>query len=374
MAEVLGALNLLNKALPTGLDGTRLAEWALRDGITYGELANELALALADANQELIAKWGWLFSLTEEIWMEYENGGSVTAMTEITDMDRPEPIHGTTLGHMIDLRAYGEAIGGSRRFFRDVRSAKIRAAISTIVRRGVWRFEQKLLTRWFTNTENAIGSAGYDVPFVRGTAGNVDFAPPAYEGEAFETSHDHYIGVDDDSKGYADVLNEMAEHLQEHGHTAPYTAVVARADVSSYYALTDWVEMVDPVVSNIDRGGATSGAQFFASAEREMGRIGYFQSEWGLVDVRATSRVPTLYAGMCKSYGQLAANNPLAVRVHPDQGFGFFVVPETTPDDDTPVKQLDVEFEFGVSVGQDRTNGAAAYLISGGAWVNPTIS
>jgi hypothetical protein len=30
--------------------------------------------------------------------------------------------------------------------------------------------------------------------------------------------------------------------------------------------------------------------------------------------------------------------------------------------------------EYGISVGMDRTNGAAALLVAGGAWTNPTIS
>lgn len=373
MAEILGPLVLLDKALPTGVDGTRLAEWALRDGITYAELANQLALALGDANQQLIARWGWLFFLTEELMMEYENGGAVTEMPEITDIDRPQATHGTTIGHMIDLRAYGDAIGGSRRYFRDIRSAKLRAAISTIVRRGIWRFEKRLLTRLLTNTENAIGSAGYDVPFVRGTGGNVDFAPPAYEGEAFTTAHDHYVAIEDENDRGV-LLNTLAETLQEHGHEAPYRAVVARADIANYAALTKFVELVGITGVIIDRGAESSGNQMFRAGNWEMGHFGDFQSDYGPVELYATARIPTLYAGMCKSYGQLDARNPLAVRVHPSQGFGFYVVPETTIDDDTPIKQLDVEFEFGVGVGNDRTNGAAGYIVNGATWANPTIS
>ena len=171
---------------------------------------------------------GLAFLLTEELAMEYENGGAVTVMTELTDQDRAQPLKGTTLGHMIDLRAYGEAIGGTRRYMRDVRSAKIRAAISNIVRRGRWRFENLLINRIFSITENAIGSAGYDVPFVRGTGGSVDYAPPGWDGEAFTTSHNHYLGTDSDSKTAADALNDMAETLQEHGHVPPYTAMVSR--------------------------------------------------------------------------------------------------------------------------------------------------
>lgn len=374
MPEILGPQTLLNLALPTGWDGTRIAQWTTRDGITYGELANQLALALGGFNQTMINDWGWLFGLTEELAIEYEQGGDVTEAPDITDVDKPEAIQGGTIGHMLNLRVYGQGIGGTKRYFRDSRSAKINAAIAVLVRRLRWRFEKRVLTRWFTNTENAIGSAGYDVPFVRGTGGNVDYAPPAFDGEAFTTSHDHYIGLDSGAKGFDEVFNELAETLQEHGYVPPFTAMTSRADVATIMALTKFVEVVDPIVQVIDRGGETTGNQLYTAGQRMFGHLGYYQGEYGLVEVRFTNRVPTGYAGMVKSMGNLAADNPLAVRVHPDVGFGAYVVPETVPDDDYPVKQLDVEMEYGVGVGQYRAGGAAAYLVAGGVWANPTIS
>jgi hypothetical protein len=374
MAEVIGPQTVLNMALPTGVDGTRIAQWKLRDGITYGELVNQVALALGDFNADLSRKWGWCFGLTEEPFMEYPDGGAVTAAPDITDLDKPDSIQGTTLGHMLDLRVYGRGIGGTRRYFRDARSARIRAAISALVNQLRWRFEQKLLTRWLTNTENAIGSAGYDVPFVRGTGGSVDFAPPAIEGEAFTTSHDHYLGVNSASLGFDDLLNTLAETVQEHGHADPFRAVVSRADIASYAVLTKFVEIVDPRIVMIDQGGATSGATRFARGGRDFNHFGDFQSDYGLIELWATSRLTTGYAGLTKPYGTLDERNGLAVRVHPDSGFGAYVVPETVPDDDYPIKQLNVEMEYGVSVGMDRTNGAAGLLVSGGAWANPTIS
>jgi hypothetical protein len=124
----------------------------------------------------------------------------------------------------------------------------------------------------------------------------------------------------------------------------------------------------------IDRGGSSSGPQFFSRGTREMGHFGDFQSEWGLIQLHHSARVPTDYAAVVKSYGSNDTRNPLAVRVHPSEGFGFFVVPETTPDDDTPIKQLDVEFEFGVGVGMDRAAAAIGRLHTDGTWVNPTIT
>jgi len=375
MAEIVGVQTILSKALPTGVDGTRIAQWQLRSGKTYQQWVTEAAQAVAGFNAELANRWGWLFSITEDQMMEYANGGSVTEAPEISDTDRVDAVHGDTIGHMIDLIAYGRGIGGSKRWFRDAREAQFDAQLRNLINQFRWRWEKKLLNRWFTNTENSVGTSGYDVPFVRGTGGNVDFAPPAYGGEAFTTSHNHYLGVDSDSYGYDGVLNQLAETLQEHGHEPPYISLVSRANIGSYFALADFVEALGntPIVI-VDQAGLTSTNRFFSRDVREFGVIGGFNSEYGYVELRATNRVPTGYAGMVKSYGNLDARNPLAVRVHPDVGFGAYIVPETTPDVTYPLKQIDVEFEFGVSVGMDRTVGAAAYLSSDGTWTNPTIS
>lgn len=375
MATVLGPLTLQNKALPAGVDGTRVAQWAMRDGVTYGELVNRVALALGAANEALIAKWGWLINITDEIMMEYPQGGAVAPMTELTDMDKHPVIHGQTIGHMLPLKYFGEAIGGTWRYFRDVRSVQISAAITEIVNRGIWRFEQTLLTRATSNSEEAIGSAGYSVPFVRGTGGNIDFAPPSYDGASFPTSHDHFNGYNLSTPlTMANVLEGQALELAEHGHVAPYTALVSRADIALFGALTKFVEIVDPIVGQIDRGSSTTGSQFFARGQRDLGRIGWYQSDVGIIELIATNRFPTGHVFVTKSYGVDDPRNALAVRVHPDQGFGFFIVTKTSENLDWPVEQVDVGFEFGVGVGQDRTNGTEGFLVAGGTWAAPTIA
>lgn len=375
MATVLGAMTLQNKALPTGVDGARVAQWMMRDGISYGEYVNRVSLALAAANESLIAKWGWLFSLTDEVAMEYPQGGTISPMTEITDIDKPPLVHGTTIGHMLPLKFYSEGVGITWREARDVRSVQIDAQITEIVNRGIWRFEQKLLSRATTNTEEAIGSAGYSVPFVRGTGGVVDFAPPAYDGTTFATSHDHFQGVNlSTPKTMADVMELGALTLAEHGHNAPYTALVSRADIALFGALTRFVDIVAPGVQFIDRGSGTTGSQFFARGNRDLGAIGSYQSTLGEIELIATNRLPTGHVFMTKSYGNNDPRNALAVRVHPMQGFGFFIVTKTSENIDWPVEQVDVGLEFGVGVGKDRTNGTELFLVAGGTWAAPTIA
>ena len=374
MAEVLGPLTLQNRALPLGVDGTRLAQWAMRDGITYGQLVSQVALALGDVNQQLLSKWGWLFSITEELAMEYEDGSTNKEMDELTDVDKPVAVHGSTIGHMLPLRYYGQGIGGTKRYFRDVRSTQISAAISAIVRRGLNRFERLVLNRLFSNTEEAIGSSGYSVPFVRGTGGNIDYTPVSYDGVAFTSAHTHFIGYNASTPlTMADVLEGLAYTLAEHGHAAPYTALVSRADLALFNALTNKVVLVDGV-QQILRGGTTSGPIFYANGTQTLERVGSYQSSLGMIELIANGRIPTGHVFMTKSYGTNDARNALAIRVHPQRGFGLAVVPETTNDIEFPIKQLDVDFEFGVGVGMDRTNGAAGLLVAGGTWVVPVIS
>lgn len=374
MAEVLGPLTLQNKALPLGVDGTRIAQWAMRDGVTYGELVNLVSLALGAVNERLLSKWGWLFNITEELVMEYEDGGANKEMDELTDIDTPIAVHGSTIGHMLPFRSYGQGIAGSKHYFRDVRSVQVQAAISAVARRGLNRFERLLINRAFSNTEEAIGASGYSVPFVRGTGGNIDFTPVAFDGVAFANTHNHFIGYNLSTPLAMDaVLEGLAATLAEHGHSSPYTALVSRTDTALFNALLNKVILVEGVMQ-IDRGGVTSGPQFFANGQQTLERVGSYQSSLGQIELIASGRIPTGHVFMTKSYGVNNPQNALAVRVHPQVGFGLSVVPETIPDNQYPVKQLNVEFEFGIGVGQDRTNGAAGFLVAGGTWAAPVIT
>ena len=377
MAEVLGPMTIVQRALPTGVDGTKIAEWRLREGVSVAEFFSMVGTAMGGVNQQWVRDWGWLFSITEADVMEYPDGGSVTELPEITDITDPDMVAGTTIGHMLDLRPYGSSVGGSWRYFRDARQSQIQATLATIINRAKWRFEKKVLTRALTQAENAIGSAGYDVPFVRGTGGNIDFTPPGYSGQSFTTSHNHFLGFDSgSSKTMADVLNGLAATVEEHGHKAPFVAAVSRADVALFRALTKFVQFIAPIVTTIDRGGESSGNQLYANGQPMVsdGVFGYFQSDYGLIELRAYYRIPTGYVGLYKSYGNLAAQNPLAVRVHPQQGFGLFLTGERSDNEKFPLKKINVELEFGVGVGMDRTNGAVGYLVSGGTYTDPTIS
>ena len=377
MTEIIGAQTILANALPTGVDGTVLANWRLRDGRTWREHLSDLALVLAAKNAAFVQKWGDLFAFTDDMMVEYPQGGSVTKSNKITDVSQITATSGDTIGHMINLFPYGEAVGGTWMYFRDGRPAKFMSDIATAVTKMEWRLEYELLNRFFTNTENAIGAAGYDVPFVRGTGGAVDFAPPSFAGRSFATSHDHFVGFNASTpKTMTDVLNGLAATLAEHGHVAPFTAIVSQTDVDAgtFAALQGFVQLIAPVIQQVDRAGVTSGNQFFAQGQFALeGTIGYFQSLYGQITLRMSPRVPTAYVGMYKSYGRLDARNPLWIRVHPEVGFGMRIVPEKSGDPQWPIKQANFVSEFAVGTGRDRTNGTVGYLVAGGTYANATI-
>lgn len=378
MTEVLGPQTILSRALPTGVDATELAKWSLRRGYTWQDAMGEIATALGEFNQRFQAKWGWLYSITSDLMVEYPNGGTVTRAPAITDVSKIDLIHGTTLGHMIDLKPYGLGMGGTWRFFRDARPAQIEAMVKTLIQTHADRMEYELVNRLFIDDEVAVGSAGYNVGFVT-SSGSVVYTPPQYDGLPF-SGHSHYVGYNLSTPlTRADMLDGLAQHLAEHGHTAPFDAVVSYADRSAYRALANFVDYTAPVVNIVERGGATTGPAFYGQYNPVVtadGILGYYQSPAGVVQVRASGRVPTAYAAMVKSYGNNDPRNALRIRVHPDQGFGLFISSERSANSsaDFPINKMTIENEFGVSVGSDRTAGVVGYLVAGGSYADATIS
>ncbi|MFA4973742.1 MAG: hypothetical protein WC683_14115 [bacterium] len=320
-------------------------------------------------------------SLTEEDKVEYEQGGSITSMEEVTENSRIGVVRGQTIGHMLRMLPYQAALGWTRYYLLDARRERIDADIATGVRKWKHVFEKALLTRFFTTTEHQIGGTsgtGYDVPFVHGTSGNVDYAPPEYEGSTFTTSHDHFNYHNSSaSETLADVLEDAAADLFEHGHMPPYTAMVSGADIASYLALDNIIKKVAPIVENLFSGLTEGRAVLDQPMWDGPGNLfAYYDSPYGQINLYANNRIPTGYAGMYKSYGAMTAANPLAVRVHPDVGFGAYIVTPGQPAmNGLYMGGVIFEALFGVGIGRDRTNGVASYLAAGAAsYTNPTIS
>lgn len=382
VADLKGVLTTLSNVLPLGEDGTRIAQWMLRGGVSYDVVRADVVASMNGVNLEMLSNDGPMVYVSPEDHFEYSTGGSIYKMPRLSDLDRPTPRRGKTSGHMVDLWKVGDAIGGSEDFFMDARPALITTSIAQLISAGRNTWEIDLFTRFFTNTENQLGTYGYDVGFCDAST-TVQYAPLQWNGKVFSTSHNHYIGYDSGSKTFADVFDGLALTITEHGHQPPLMALISEADVVTIRALANFIRPLD-ASTGWDRGGLTSGGTLRQDGETPApppmgGRfVGWYDSSYGRLVLFATNRIATGYVGMFKSYGTNDPRNPLVVRIHPQIGFGYYIAEIPSNVTTWPVKVIEVYNRYGISVngeGQSaRTAGAVGLLVSGGVFVNPTIS
>lgn len=360
--SVLGFNDLKQFALPTGWDAGEISKYSLVDGTSLGEIYNTaMAGSLAIAN-ELLAHpiYGGLVSVTSEQGREYRDGGT-NVMQERTEYSKPDPQRGKTIGHMYPIKSYDRGLGFTMDFLRKARIAQIDANLSDAYDAVRNTFQIAVLTRAFSDTENLMGSSGYDVPFVK-TGGNVTFTPPNWGGFTHTSSHTHYDRKA--TNAHATALEDGVKELWHHGITGPYLAIVPFADRSTYTALTNFrAPRRNEVTYSTSANLALVNEEVF---------FGVYETALGVVYLHASNRVPTNYLGIFKSYGTNDPRNPLAVRVSPD----YLFTPILLGDNGfkiSPMENMQLIHEYGVGV-QDRLAAYLCYFAASGDYTKPTIS
>lgn len=363
MSSILGYNDMKSWALPVGWDATELQKYAMADGSSAEEIFNDLLAGLIAASQSMLSHpiYGGLVSTTEEIGREYRNGSASSRMSKRAEYTKADPKKATTIGHMFPKESYDYTLGFTMDFLREARRGQIDANIADAIDAIVNEYQISVLTRFFSNTENLMGSGGYDVPFVAG-GGNVPHVPPQYQGFSFDSTHTHFAR--DTVANRAVAIEAGVVHLLHHGINGPWIGLVPFADISTYAGLTNFRK---PQRENITYANTTNLAQI-----NEEVFFGVYESEHGLILLHATNRLPTNYFGLYKSYGNDDPRNPLVVRVARDykftpiamRGEGFKVY---------PLENMVVIHEYGVGV-RDRLNGYAIRFAASGDYSNPTIS
>ncbi|MCI0363680.1 MAG: hypothetical protein L0219_07335, partial [Phycisphaerales bacterium] len=95
-------------------------------------------------------------------------------------------------------------------------------------------------------------------------------------------------------------------------------------------------------------------------------------TDYGLMRVKFTHRVPTNYYGAYRPYGLVDPRNPLRVRTMNVYGFGYRIMPGNWVS--APELFAVMAFMYGVGIGADRTNGVCVFVSGAGDYVTPTIS
>jgi len=371
---VIGFSDLRNNTLPALWDADYFARLEMRDGTTFDALASEAARALAGFNGELLSMphYSGLFAVQDKPDLKYAIGTSNT-WEVATEYGVPDPRRGKTEGHMLPIRPYDWALGWTtmylREHYRDDLVADIKSMIDSA--RKLW--QQKLLTRLFSDVANTIdGTALADLPFANSTNDISTYVPPVSpQGEEFTSSHDHFAGygatgITQDTFDIS-AVEYLVEHLQEHGYEAPWDMAVSRLNVSSWAAVTGF------------KPPNWAGINYHASAvERaDFGDIGSYigsiESEMGMVRLWATPRIPTKFACLYKRMDAGAEGGegaPLRVRYDDMYGFGFNLVPGDYVN--APVHLVVGFSKFGVGVG-NRVNGVCLDLANS-TYTAPTIT
>lgn len=367
MSGLKGVNDMKQFVLPVGWDALELQKFQLSDGVTYDTLVDDIAAALVATGGTLLDNpiYGGLVSETTEPGTEYRTAGGTRGMQKRTEYARGDAKRAATVGHMWPIESYDRWLGWTYDFLRKARRSQVDADIAAAIDDVQVNWETAILTRFFSSTENLLGSSGYDLPFANAST-NVPFAPPAYDGQPFLTTHTHFGRFADDGTGRAAALEAGAAHLWEHGIPGPYNAIVPLADVAAFSALANFVHP--------DRGiryvQVASGAGLSVADVAEP-FFGLYETQVGLVRLWATAHVPTDYLGMYRSYGTRNMQNPLKVRYAEDFGIQPILL-RGEGFRQYPLENAVILHEFGVGVG-NRLNGYAAYFAGSGSYTTPTI-
>lgn len=340
----------------TGWDASAIRNFQLSDGTTIEAVVSELNAALAALNTELA---GGLYaeaaSFTDQPTVEYRMGVS-NGFEEHTEYGRPDEQRAEVEGHMLPLKPFDRALGWTWDYLEEARLEQVRADIADAIKdaRDLWR--KQILRRVLKRSDDSgkklgLGTSGYSPGFATAAAStSVDFTPPSFGGQDFNSNHEHYVAIAGGAFTKA-VFTDAAEELKEHGHEAPFDFWASPDDKEAIKAISGFIKAADPLVQY----GITNDLAN-VSAQEYIGVIEEFR-------VRIVRGLPGYYGFGFKSYGPGSQRNPLAIRFKkgvlrpqviampdPRNGSGAH-----------PLQYLMLRVDFGVGV-KDRTNGTPRYV------------
>ena len=349
--------------LPVAWDLDYLKKWESANGVTFDGIVQEIGSAIVLFNRSLSdGYWAQYARATTEMNTEYTVGASGT-LQKIGEHSRPDPVTGETTGHMLPLNDYGGSLGWTYLAMRRMRNTRYETDIQALISRARNTWEVALLTRLFKSTYDTVGATGKSVPFADGGTADSDFIPPAFGGKSFANTHTHYLRQTDDESGRLAYLKAAADHLIEHGLTAPFDLVIPEADVA------DWAVTALGFKRPQRQSIITAGIETRAAID-DSEYLGMIEIDRGWFRVKTTPRLPTNYAGTFKVFGANDAQSPLAVRYEEGYPLGLSLVGEVR---DFPLQETISYFTFGFGI-NNRLAGAPGYFNASGSYVSPTIN
>lgn len=365
---ILGYADAKLNTPPALWDQGEITRTALASGQTIEEMISEVQAALDIVNGDFLNDpyYSGLIAIqdTPVVKAATDSGDDVDFIKIITDHSKLDPQHGTTTGWTLPINDRGGALGWTMKGLRDRSMDDIRADVRKAINGIKKDLAKSAHVRQFKSTAEAVGgTAGASVPFCDGGTADANYVPMEFDGQAFASTHNHFLrqaALNDANVALA------IKHLREHGHLGPYVVTGSLTDSASWNGLTGFYR---PKWDEVDFM-QTAGPRAMFSQNDEY--AGIFECAEGIALVRLTARLPTNYYGVHKAYSQLDPRNPLRMRVNPNQGYGFAILPGNWVG--APHLMAVVNAEYGYGVGEDRTNGVAVFIAGAGNYVDPVIS
>lgn len=378
---ILGPRSLIDNAIPTGIDAAYLANWQSREGITGEEIIGLAANFIGEANEEVNTMYGGLWTMTERLFTRRRKGETTRTMTpKASEFTTEDGVRSDRVGDMLAIDKYTDSTEWSVAWLREAYRDDITDDLMLIKERWINRVDYEVVWRMLSSTEVLVGNSGYAPGWAIGTGTNTDYVPTQWMAYIFDTTHSHFIRVNAaiDATNLASTIESMAQHLSHHGLTGPKILYFSEANLATANALNDkkFAKFI-PAQFRITAG--SSNAQTLTLPGELQGvpgeTVGWYASDYGMVEMKYHPRFPATYLWMGKSFGTNHPNNPLAIRTDPlVGGFGLMLDPQVNRSVSPKLERLVYEAKHGINV-NDRLNGVAAQIATGGTtYTNPTIS
>jgi len=372
---ILGYRDTQSLVLPAGWDATALKKWENEAGLTYEQIAGEMNVALAALAAEMAGHplWTSLLSFTDRPEVRYASGASGAAI-RFTEYSRTDPEFMGHTGHMLPLVPWHKMLGWTWSVLRKMEIGDARDDVRNAIDAMRQAYRLAILNRILkrgddSGVNNGLGTAGYSPGFATAAAStNVDFTPPTYRGNSFDSNHEHY---NTGTGGFTiDVFRDAKADLMEHGHMPPYDYIIGLSDEQTVKAISGFIPVGQQLVNYGSLQDTAAPVRELVTDDgiRYIGTVEDFA-------VRVVPGIPQYYGFAWKGYGARAPKNPLRVRLEKGQSSPQ-VIAMTDPNAGSgisPLQHLMVYSEFGVGIGEDRTNGVVNYT-NNATWADGTAS
>ena len=370
----LGPRDTSSLGMLTGWDATELKKFELEDGTPFTTVAAQLNTAATGVAAELYSDpiWSSLVSYTDMLELEYRVGTS-NGMERYTEYGTPDPKRSETTGHMLPLMPWDRGLGWTWRYLEKARLPQIQADIADAVKdiRDRWRIN--LLTRLLQRGDdsgayNGLGSSGLSPGFATAAASTgVDFTPPAYGGNTFDSDHEHYVGISGGAFTAA-VFTDAKAELLEHGHEPPYNFLIGKTDETTVKGLTGFTKTTEVLIRPGQDTDTTTFSTAYVNGAYSIGAISDFQ-------VWVVPGIPQYYGVGYKTYGANSQRNPLRIRLPKGMSrpmVRVFSDPRSGAGAAYPLQYAMMFMEYGVGV-YDRTAATPRY-VNNTTWADGTAA